>query len=90
MYVVTFSYILSNRVTFHDRHEMDNCCFLDLWYVHVYEKYFFLVFRNKLDTSANNLHLHYTLIGNFYASRVNSDPNFLFPNEWDLLHTEFC
>ena len=72
---------LSNRVTCHDRHETDNCCFL--WYVKVCEKDFYLVFSTRLVTFANNSHLRCTNIDNFYASRVDSDPNFLCHNKRD-------
>ena len=83
-----FKRTLSNGVTCHDRHETDNCCFL--WYVKFCEKDFYLVVSTKLDTFANNSHLPRTIIDNFYASRVDSDPNFLCHNKWNLKRKEFC
>ena len=56
-------FTLSNRVTFHNRHETNNCCFL--WYVQVCDKDSFLIFSTKLVTFANNSHLHWTIIDNF-------------------------
>ena len=88
-YIFIQCYTHSNRVTCHDRHEMDNCCFL--WYINVCEKDFYLVFSTRLVTFASNLHLRCTIIDDhFYASRVDSDSNLLCHNKWYLLRTEFC
>ena len=88
--VFSYNFIrtLSNRVTCHDRHETDNWCYL--WYVKVRKKNIFILSSlQKLVTFANNSHLRFTIIDNFYASRVDSDPNFLWHYKLGLICKEF-